>query len=49
MQNINIEENNRYLLLDEEKLQKEYEEIHGKKLSGSSLTDKFEISDIQVI
>lgn len=47
MQSINIEENNRYFLFYEEKLQKEYEEIHGKKPSGSSLTDKLEIYDIK--
>ena len=47
MQSINIEENNRYLLFDEEKLQKEYEELHGKKPSGSSLTDKLEIYNIK--
>jgi hypothetical protein len=48
MQSINIEENNRYLLFDEEKLQQEYEKIHNtKKPLGSSITDKLEIYDIK--
>ena len=48
MQSINIEENNRYLLFDEEKLQQEYEKTNKKKKPlGSSITDKLEIYDIK--
>ena len=47
MQSINIEENNRYLLFDEEKLQQEYEKKKGKKNPGASVTDKLDIYDIK--
>lgn len=47
MQSMSKEENNRYLLFDEEKIQEEYEKEYGKKPSGSSLTDKLEIYDIK--
>jgi septin family protein len=48
MQSISIEENNRYLLFDEEKLQQEYEKKEGKKKPfGCSVTDKLEIYDIK--
>lgn len=47
MQSINIEENNRYYLFDEEKLQKEYEKNYGKKPDGSSVTDKLTIYNIE--
>ena len=47
IQSISIEENNRYLLFDEEQLQLEYEKKHGKKEPGASVTDKLEIYDIK--
>ena len=48
LQGIQIEENNRYYLFDEEKLQKEYEEKTGEKKSkGCSVTDKPAIYNIK--
>lgn len=45
--NIEIDENIRYLLFDEEIKQKEYEQKYGKKSIGCSKTDEPEIYDIE--
>jgi hypothetical protein len=53
LQGIQIEENNRYYLFDEKKLQEEYkkekenEELYGKKTSASSVTDKPSIYNVE--
>ena len=47
IQNVNAEENNRYLFFDEEKLLEEYEKIQGKKPFDSRITDKLEIYDVK--
>ena len=47
IQNIKLEENNRYLLFDEKSLQEEYQKIHGKKPYGCSVTDKPAIYSIE--
>ena len=46
LQEVEIDEDIRYLLFDEQKQQKEYEEIYGKKPDGSSVTDEPEIFNI---
>lgn len=46
LQEVEIDENFRYLLYDEQKKQKEYEEIYGKKPLGSSVTDEPDIFNI---
>ena len=47
IQNIKLEENNRYLLFDEKSLQEEHQKIHGKKPYGCSVTDKPAIYSIE--
>ena len=47
MQSIQIEENNRYYLFDEKKLQEQYAKKHGKKPDGSSVTDSPAIYNIE--
>lgn len=47
MQGIQIEENNRYYLFDEKKLQEEYQKKHGKKEKGCSVTDSPAIYNIE--
>ena len=47
MQGIQIEENNRYYLFDEKKLQQQYEQKHGKKPDGCSVTDTPAIYNIE--
>jgi len=46
LQEVEIDEDIRYLLFDEQKRQKEYEEIYGKKPDGSSVTDEPDIFNI---
>ena len=46
LENIEIDEEIRYLLFDEKKKQKEYEIKYGKKQDGSSITDEPEIYEI---
>ena len=46
LQEVEIDEDIRYLLYDEQKKQKEYEEIYGKKPMGSSVTDEPDIFNI---
>ena len=46
LQGIQFEENNRYYLFNEKKLQEQYEKKYGKKLKGCSVTDKFAIYNI---
>ena len=47
IQNIQLEENNRYFLFDEKSLQEEYQKLHGKKPCGCSVTDKPAIYSIE--
>jgi GTP-binding protein EngB required for normal cell division len=47
MQGIQIEENNRYYLFDEKKLQEQYEQKYGKKPDGCSVTDTPAIYNIE--
>ena len=47
MQGIQIEENNRYYLFDEKKLQAEYQKKYGKKEEGCSVTDSPAIYNIE--
>lgn len=46
LEDVDIDENFRYILFDEKKLQLEYESKYDKKTLGSSVTDKSEIYDI---
>ena len=46
LEEVDIDENFRYILFDEKKLQLEYESKYDKKTLGSSVTDKSEIYDI---
>ena len=46
LEEIEIDENIRYLLFDEKQQQKEYESKYGEKSSGSSVTDKPEIYEL---
>ena len=46
LEEVQIDENVRYLLFDEKRKQKEYEIKYGKKSAGSSVTDEPEIYDI---
>ena len=43
LEEIDIEEKNRYLLFDEKQKQEKYEKIYGKKSLSSSITDIPEI------
>jgi predicted GTPase len=47
MQGIQIEENIRYLLFDQKEKQERYELKHGKKESGSSVTDIPEVYNVE--
>ena len=47
MQEIEIEENIRYLMFDEKEMKEKYEKIHGKKSEGSSVTDVPTIYNIE--
>ena len=46
LEKVDIDENFRYVLFDEKKMQLEYEIKYGKKNKGSSITDKPEIYEI---
>ena len=46
LEKVDIDENCRYVLFDEKKMQSEYESKYGKKNYGSSVTDKPEIYEI---